>query len=345
MLIQEGFAKAEGDRARTSTEVAARFREIGGRVKSLAESLGAALAPAAKAVLGDMAVGLTALQIAWKENQTAITAYFTNLFGGAKSGDESIGILQMGIASLADAWQSVSIAFSKVQVSVTGGIIDMIKSFDKLGGTIGSIIQYLSPAAGAFSSIFNKEALAGLEALQAEQKKTLAGKKEAEPFSKGINAAFAKARTETKKIQDELLIGGMTSAALGGGLTGGGLAQIAAKQAASAPIAKMFSDQDKLGIANLMAGGLGSIAGGIKPRKSTGEFKFATAAAAGSAEAANTILRSKYGEGKATPEMAAKATAKNTATANTHLARIASGMDKLILYGNLQPYEVVGDLS
>lgn len=347
-LIQEGFAKAEGDRARTSTEVAARLREVGGRLTGLAEKVGGALAPAAKSLLGEMAVGLTALQQTWEANQSAITAYFTSLIGGMDSGGQSIGLFQAAVGSIADAWQSVSVAFSSVQVSVTGGIIDMIKAFDKLGGTIGSIVQYLSPAAGAFSSVFNKEALAGLENLRAEQQKTLEGKRAAEPFSKSVNAAFATARKETQRLQDELAIGGMTPTALGALVSGGAIGQAGAKLSATAPIAaKPFTEQERIQAGGFLAGGLGNIAGGIKPHKPVGEFKFASAAEAGSSEAVNTILRSKYGMGAAKPDTGIKSVAKNTTEANGHLARISAGIDKLAMYGqggSLAPYEILTDI-
>jgi hypothetical protein len=331
-LIQEGFAKAEGDRARTSTEVAARLREIGGRVSRLAEDMGAALAPAAKSILGDMAVGLTALQMYWKENQAAVTAYFEGMINGYDSAGQPIGAFQYAISRIADHWQNVSIAFSTMQVQVTGGIIEMIKALDSMGGTVGKLVQYLSPAAGAFSDVFGKEAVGDLEKLKAAQEATLASKKAARPFSEGVHEAFALARKETQKMQDQLAIGGMTPTVLGALVSGGAIGQAGAKLAATAPIAaKPFTEQERIQAGGFLAGGLGNIAGGVKPSKAAGEFKFASAAEAGSSEAVNTILRSKYGMGAAKPDTGIKSVAKNTTEANGHLSRISSAMDKLDL--------------
>ena len=47
--------------------------------KTEARDIGGALAPAAKSVLGEMAVGLTALQQTLEANKEAVSAYFTSL--------------------------------------------------------------------------------------------------------------------------------------------------------------------------------------------------------------------------------------------------------------------------
>lgn len=87
----------------------------------------------------------------------------------------------------------------------------------------------------------------------------------------------------------------------------------------------------------------------IKPAaetiKASGKHEFAKAITLGSKESANAILTSRYGAGVAQPDTGIKATAKNTATANGHLARISASMDKLMRSSQMAPYEVIGDLG
>jgi hypothetical protein len=79
--------------------------------------------------------------------------------------------------------------------------------------------------------------------------------------------------------------------------------------------------------------------------KAKGEFKFASAAAAGSAESVNSILRTRYAEGMAKPDnavAAAKTTARNTSEQLKQGREMIEALRKL---ATLTPYELVSDLG
>lgn len=332
-LITKGLADASGDYARTANDVANKTREVSGRIQNLAADMGTALQPVAKAVLGEMATAIQAMSMAWTDNQSAIVAWATGVVGGTGETVKSMGILQYAITSVADAMNTLIGKFQQAQSYATQWAAGQFEPFRLMEAGLKKLGLVKTDTVGAISGDLGR--------LSKEQAKAGADRLKGAKPSDAINEYFTKAAKANQAIQDSLKISALPGGA--GGLGAGGLAGVVNKLPAATAAMKAWTDQEKLAASNLLAGGLGSIAGGIKPRKTTGEFRYASAAAAGSAEAANAVLRSKYGEGRATPETAAKATAKNTSTANGHLARISSAMDKLV--GNLQPYEFVGDLG
>jgi hypothetical protein len=283
-LILGKTANIEKDRANTATEVANAWREVSGRVLSLAETIGAALEPVARSVLGEMSIGLKALQMLWADNQNAIVSWATGAVGGAEQASNSMGMLQQSIGFIADAFQAASIGFSGFQSLLTKGLsvaVGYLQSFNE------GLAWLINNATAGFADVkandFFKTWSEDLDRLSNVQFKAFEAKLAAPVASQGVNAYFDKARANVEALR----------------------AEASKMTAAKSPIVG---------------------AGLTAPGKLGKEVKFASAAALGSQEATNAILRSRFGKGGKATADEAKKTANNTAKANEYLSKIATAV-------------------
>lgn len=283
-IISRGLADAQGDLARTADGVANRTRELSGRVENLAGTIGNALQPAAQAALGELSAAVTALSLYWEDNSAAVLAWGETTVGSAAGATTAVGILQRSVGGIGDAWQ----------LAREAGIAAMY-GMAQASRALNQVWSYSVKIIGAFFPAFKQLAdLADSYLADAvEKSKRLAddiyeelGKAATEPWkSEAIDEYFDRARAQIAAIR---------------------------KQAAARPAAAALMGP---------VAGAAAAAGGAPSATATGKVEYASMIAAGSREAANAVLRSRYGSGQVEkgPE---QQTAKNTAKTNDLLGQI-----------------------
>jgi hypothetical protein len=300
-VLTAALADAQGDHARTANEVAGAMKGLSGRVENLAADLGKTLEPMAKAVLGDLNVGLMAIKAAWDASGQAAMASATAQGGAAEGAATSVGVLQGAVMSLADSWQSVQTKFLAAQASITSGVGWMIKNLPGFAEGINKLmhgdvgVKVEGPGFGkegltvghpgrqtVSDADFKNAWLEELDRIGKAQADALKTQQGAAPLSETIKAQFDTARQKIEEGRKEFLkqpdISGI-----------------------KAPAAAADTSKHK-------------------------EVKFASAAALGSQEATNAILRSRFGKGGKATADEAKKTATNTAKANEYLSKIATAV-------------------
>jgi hypothetical protein len=267
-VLAQSLSKAEGDHARTANEVAGAMKGLSGRVENLAADLGKTLEPMAKAVLGELNIGLMAIKAAWDTSGQAAISSATAQSGAAGAAAGSVGILQGAVMGLADAWQSVETAFMKAQANMTSGVSWMVKHLPGFASGINKLIhgdiglKVEGPGFGKGLAIghpgrstvpdadFKASWLAELDRIGKVQEDALKTRMARPPASEAIKAQFDAARQKIEETRKQFL-----------------------------------KQPDISGI---------KAPPGTKPTEA-GEIKFAAAMVRGSSEAANTILQSRFG--------------------------------------------------
>jgi hypothetical protein len=310
-LILGKTANIQGDLARTATEVAGAWRTVSGRVQSLMETIGQALEPVTKSLLNEMGAGLKAMQLAWTDNQNAVVSWATGATGAIGKVDGGMGVLQQSIMKVADAWHSMQTSFESAQLKIMEGFGWMLKNLPGFASGLSKIMQ-------------------GNVGVKLEHDPRFLFGKDA---NKQLQAGMPGAKTTT--LFEAGNVGGETI----GGFQANFQQELDRKQKAlagklGAPPPSVaintYFDKARQDIEKLRAESLGfpgakppiigaGLTAGTKPTKAN-EVKFASAAAKGSQEAANAILRSRFGGGKAGDEQ------KKQTNLQT---RMAAGIDKI----------------
>ncbi len=202
-LLLAGTAKAAGDRAKTAGEVKNAWREVEGRVVSLAETIGGALEPISRSVIGQMSTALGALQLYWADNQNAVVSWASATVGASGEATQSLGIVQQSVGFIADAWQVVGMTFTAVQSYITSGLANIVGWLGTLNKAMESALNFVGIQAKA-NNFFEtwSEDLKGLSGKQWEEFQTKLAKP---PASEGVNAYFDAARAKAEALRAEVL--------------------------------------------------------------------------------------------------------------------------------------------
>lgn len=203
-LLLAGLGKAQGDRARTATDVANATREVQGRVESLAETIGQTLEPITKRVLGDMGTGLGALQMLWNDNQNQVSAWAGATVSGTGTAVESIGFVQRAIGFIADGWQVVGLGFSAAQSYITAGLGKLVGALGKLDDALVAVIDFIPGVEVKGSSMF-KTWSEDLKNLSGEQWKGFTDDLAKGPPSEKIDEFFARAKAQVDSLRGDIL--------------------------------------------------------------------------------------------------------------------------------------------
>lgn len=201
-LLLAGTAKAAGDRAKTADEVKNAWREVEGRVVSLAETIGGALEPISKSVLGQMGTALGALQLYWADNQNAVVSWASATIGASGEATQSLGLVQQSVGFIADAWQTVGLGFSYVQSYITSGLAKIIGMAQGLAETMASTLRMIGieVKANDFFATWSED----LKNLSGTQWQEFQAKLAKPPASEGVNAYFDAARAKAEALRAEI---------------------------------------------------------------------------------------------------------------------------------------------
>lgn len=279
-IIAKGLADAQGDLARTADDVANASRGLTGRIENLASAMGTALLPIAQTVLGEISTAVSALTLAWEDNQAQVIAWANQTISGAGESVKTMGMLQRSIGWIADAWDVMRLTFSAVQSYITWGLGQIIGGYSKLVRVIDYVIEKTTGFKSGYGD-FLKTYGEDLTRLSEDQWAGFMKQIEKPWPSESINDYFAKAQEKIQAVRKEAVKGG-------------------------------------IGISKIP-----SAAGNAA--KAEGP-KFASAMAAGSKEAANAVLRSRYSAGAAGPQ---QQTAKNTAKTVDLLTQAVQGINAM----------------
>lgn len=318
-IIARGLADAQGDLAKTADGVANRTRELGGRIENLAGAMGTSLQPIAQTVLGDMSTAVDALGLAWQDNSSAVIAWAQSAIGGIAGTAGSMGILQRSIGFAANAWDVLRLGFYAAQSYITEGIAKLVDGLRWFVRTLAGTMQ-------GFASFLQSSWLPGA-ALMGDSLSILA---------KGLADVGKASDTFTKTLSEDLhrladdQWAGFQKKLAEAWPSESVDKYFAQAQQKTADLRKAMAAAPKAALAAAPA------AGGLAKKT---EQKHAEAMVAGSREATNAILRSRYGS---SPEARpAEATAKNTARTVQVLEQISSyvgaragGAAKLLFGGN-----------
>lgn len=201
-ILMKQTKDAQGDLAKTADDVANSARGVQGRFESLAASLGTALQPLAKEVLGQLQQGILAAQIAWDGYGQSAVAATSSTVGAIEAQAEPIGFLQAAIGKVADAWKYVELGLLALSANVTPvivGLIDVVGLLFRAIDKVADIAGYGAIGVGQFFTDMAKgleDAGKATNALFNDKLKDLfeGGPK----ASEGINKYFDESR---KKIQ------------------------------------------------------------------------------------------------------------------------------------------------
>ncbi len=200
-LITKQTADAQGDLAKTADDVANATRGFTGRIQNLAETIGTALQPVAKAVFGELSLAVSAAEIAWDEYAESAVGAGAVTDQAVQQQTQSIGWLQKAVGFIADEWKVVTLGFSAAQSYMTAGL--------------GKLVEGLASLAKAFESLpfvdIGHNASAFLEGVASDLKNLSDTQWEGfqdklrEPWpSESVNEYFNTAKLRTKELRDEL---------------------------------------------------------------------------------------------------------------------------------------------
>lgn len=291
-FITQALAKAQGNLALTAGSAANQIRSLAGRFENLKDSIGTALLGFLVPILEDLNVGIQALQMAWERSGLAAGAAAAGVLGGAQAQVQSIGVVQKAIMWAVNAWQHFKIVGVDVAVAI--------------GKAMLTIADALRPAAYLLAGIAGT-----MQAL-------LTGSIEAgQAISKGIINGFEQGYVKVQDTRRELM-------------------KFNEIQKAAAPPSLVIADAFDKARADIDATRKGLAAepaldpNKIKPvaeAARAGVPKFANAVSAGSQEAANAVLKARYG-GAASGDPG-KQTAQNTAKTVDLLTRAVGRLDEM----------------
>jgi hypothetical protein len=306
-VITEKSKTALNDLGNTANSAANSVRGISGRFENLKESIGTTLVGLLMPVFQDLNVGLHAIQMAWDSSRFAADEATKATIAGANGSGEGIGLVQRTIMYAADAWRSFKINALDAIVSVTSGLVDLM---DSLRTTAYLFLETgLQKKGNGFSRADYEK---GIEKLQDFRRSTAKQRDEMEKTplpSLGIADAFSAARLDIERKRAGLDLKPFEQFGMGA------LGEAAMAKKTTAPL-------DLASVKPTPAAPLAKAA----------EDKFASAAVAGSSEAANAVLKSRFGAGGAkSPE---NQTAKNTAETVALLRRMVGG--------SREPFEIKG---
>ncbi len=275
-FIAEALTKSWGNLAKTGDKVAGAIEGAKGRFENLSATIGDSLLLVAAPALGEIQIGLQAIQTAWAATAAASIDSSSTTVEGLTAVNHTIGPIQSAIGSIGDTWQNVGIAFKATQTIIVGGlaaignavfsVVDTYAAFKSL--ITGTKVQPVATLKAAVDSLNESVKI------QLDEFKQLQA---APATSDLVNAAFAKGRADIQAARDKLLKMG------------------------------------KLDVLSIKPTNLPAVLG--KEHKG-----FAPAAIFGEPEAANALLRARFGQGG--PGGPAEKTANNTARTNVLLEQI-----------------------
>ncbi len=202
-FIADALQKSWGNLAKTGDKVAGAIEAVKGRFENLSATIGDSLLLIAAPALGEIQIGLQALQTAWTKAAEASISSAGITIEGLTAEHHSIGLIQTSIGYVADAWQVVGEVFKGVQVGIVGGlkliadaVLSVVETYAALKSAItGKDFQ----AAGGLRAI--ADSLNESFKIQAAELKKI----EEAPFaSVAINAAFAQGRKDIQAARDKL---------------------------------------------------------------------------------------------------------------------------------------------
>ena len=161
-LLVKQTADAQGDLAKTADDVANATRGVYGRIENLAALIGETLQPVAKAVLGGLAEAIQAASLAWLSYSSAVVTGADTTVGAIATETDSVGFLQKAIGKVADAWQYVELGLLGLSANVTPVIIGMIDVVGFLARAIDKLAEVTGFGATGVGQFFTDMA-AGLE--------------------------------------------------------------------------------------------------------------------------------------------------------------------------------------
>ncbi|WP_165068261.1 hypothetical protein [Paludisphaera rhizosphaerae] len=281
-LIQKGLAKDSGALNRESTGTAAQMAELWGRLETLWETLGSTVAPALGLGLQAVNTALLAGSLAWQDLTTWISSTMAEALGGLDVAGVATSAWNGAVGLVTKSWYALKGAalevFSYIQSGVgkvASGLASVLEAMARIGAG-----QWARTAAGNLREF----------ASQAEQISKGSAAKAQEAFSamfspsgKAEEGYLARARKEIEEAK----------------------AKLEAQRTAPLAVAGPQRQQEQK-----TAEKAAEKAVEDKPKED--RDRFAGAYAAGSKEAADIVLKSRYGVGKDDSAKAAKATADNT---------------------------------
>jgi hypothetical protein len=274
-FIADALTKSWGNTAKTGDKVAGAIEGLKGRFENLSAAIGDSLLILAAPALGDLQVGIQALQTSWVGSGEAALKASGASIEGLTAEHHSIGLLQQSIGYIADGWQIVGTAFKSVQLIITSGIMTIVDGLKTLNDTYIAIANLFG------KNIKSNGILEGFQdnfvGLQAKQVEEFKKQMEAPWAHEAIDKGFEQGRKDIQAARDKL-----------------------------AKMGKL--DVNSIKPDPALAAATGKVHQG-----------FAAASAAGSQEAASTILRSRFGMGGQGP---AEKTAANTAKTNVLLGQL-----------------------
>lgn len=274
-LITKGLGKDSGALTRESTGTAAQMAEVWGRLQTLWEQIGASIAPALGVALQGVNQAIVAAGLAWEDGKAAVLGWFGVTNESLGQANGGVGILQASIGWLADAWSVVK--------GATAGFFSYFES------GISAISGWLSSIFGALEKIGAGDW--ATSARKALDDYSAAAKTVSDDLWKSSQEAFGSTGKGSAAVDDYFARAAQKIEA-----AKAELAKTNGVNAAVKPTAAAAEADDK------------------KKKKGKGE-QFAGAFSAGSKEAANVVLKSRYGSGGDDAAKAAKATAANTKAA------------------------------
>jgi hypothetical protein len=202
-FIAEALTKSWGNTAKTGDKVAGAIEGVKGRFENLAATIGDSLLLIAAPLLGDLQVGLQALQTSWVgAGQSAVNSS-AQMAGGIQGVHGTIGPFQHSIGFIADAWQNVTFAFNSFQLIAVSGISDIVSAmalFEKSLRSVANLIPGIKIEGPSFIEVFAQE-LDRTQKMLAEQNTKLI---KAPPASEAINKAFEQGRKDIAAARDKL---------------------------------------------------------------------------------------------------------------------------------------------
>lgn len=293
-IIARGLADAQGDLAKTADGVANRTRELSGRMTNLAATMGTSLQPIAQAVLGEMSTAVGALSIAWEENQSAIVAWATQAIGGVGETGKSMGMLQRAIGFIADSWNLMRLGFLAAQSYIVAGLAKLSEALAYTAENIRSLMSgdWITTLAPGLTMLF--------DLVDDRIKKSI----------ENSSVYFKAIGEDLKKL---------------GGQEWEGFEKKLAQKWPSESINEYFDKASKRtkALRDEMARVPRAAVEPAPDAAKVGKTHFASQMTAGSREAANAVLRSRYGASVESKGPEAQ-TAKNTAKTNDLLSQILS---------------------
>jgi hypothetical protein len=257
-LISKGLADAQGNAAETAGGTAAQIESLSGRFENLMTTLGEGLAPVAGRVLGGINTAIAAMTDMWNSNKDSVFGWTSSVMESLGLTGEGVNVIEVAVGGIATAWQAVSLVFKSTQMvfqEVFTAMFDGMTEVVKVFDGAAESIFGASSGIGEQLGVMTKS----LKDSLAESRKAFADEM-AKPWAwRAVGDQFQATRDKLKSLQTEASKAPDAIAALVGKGASGTAATAGAKAA---------SKSDKL---------------------------FGPALKLGSAEAASTMLRSRYG--------------------------------------------------